>query len=105
MGGLRDASAGLFAGGCGCKGFAIAAAFAFTAAGSSAGSFWCKGSVPAAAFAAAGSADTCLLVNEFVLLARDRRACASVFISVETMTVFHAVQWINDQIRHNFVLE
>jgi len=33
------------------------------------------------------------------------RACASVFISVETMTVFHTVQWLNDQIRHDFVLE
>jgi len=34
-----------------------------------------------------------------------QRACASVFISVETMTVFRTVQWINDQIRHDFVLE
>ena len=32
-----------------------------------------------------------------------KRACASVFISVETVTVCRAFQWINDQIRHNFV--
>jgi len=44
--GLRDASAGLVAGGCGCKVCVLGDAFAFTAAVSAVGGwvFWCKGS-------------------------------------------------------------
>jgi len=55
--GLRCPSAGLPDGGCGCK-FGLVV--------------WCEWGTTAAASAAAGSADARLLVDELVLLARDR---------------------------------
>jgi len=43
-----------------------------------------------------------LLVICFVVRT-PKRACATVFIGVGTVTVFWACQWINDQIRKDFV--